>query len=66
MTVPKVKRSEFLVKIVWREPSEWENAKICISLKYDAIFMLLIEKKCKLQVIKWGGAHQGGSYLGTW
>lgn len=69
MTVPKVKWSVEFSKIAWREPTVWANAKICISLKCDAICELLIEKKKKkkLQVIKYRGAHtKGGSYLGTW
>lgn len=45
MTVPKVKWSVEFSKIAWREPTGWENAKICISLKCNAIFELLIEKK---------------------
>lgn len=49
MTVPKVTWSVVFSKIVCPEPTGWENAKICISLKCDAIFELLIEKhlNCK-------------------
>lgn len=58
MTLPKVTWSVVFSEIVWCETTGWENVKICISLKRDAILELLIEKKLKLQGIKGEGAHQ--------